>query len=74
MIIEQDHPVMGKVRSPTSRSSSTMRTRRRGGLAPLLGQHNREIAGELGLLAAEIDAMVRDGVLYAEEAVAEGRG
>ena len=39
-------------------------------VAPLLGQHNREIAAKLGYSAGEIDAMVRDGVLYAEEAVA----
>ena len=70
MIIEQDHPVLGKVRlanvpfkfsdcDPTPRS-----------VAPLMGQHNREIASRLGFSAAEIDAMVADGVLHAEEAVA----
>jgi crotonobetainyl-CoA:carnitine CoA-transferase CaiB-like acyl-CoA transferase len=37
--------------------------------APLMGQHNRRIAGDLGYSKREIDAMVRDGVLYAEEAV-----
>jgi crotonobetainyl-CoA:carnitine CoA-transferase CaiB-like acyl-CoA transferase len=37
--------------------------------APLLGQHNRDIAAALGYSKAEIDALVRDGVLYAEEAV-----
>ena len=35
-----------------------------------MGQHNREIAAKLGYSAGEIDAMVRDGVLYAEPAVA----
>jgi crotonobetainyl-CoA:carnitine CoA-transferase CaiB-like acyl-CoA transferase len=29
-----------------------------------MGQHNREIAKSLGVDADEIDAMVRDGVLY----------
>ena len=46
--------------------------------APLLGQHNREIARELGYPAAEVDAMVAAGVLYAEAAVSRrasaGRG
>ena len=37
-------------------------------VAPLLGEHNREIAEELGFAAAEIDAMQREGVLYAEAA------
>jgi crotonobetainyl-CoA:carnitine CoA-transferase CaiB-like acyl-CoA transferase len=70
MIIEQDHPVLGKVRLANvpfrfSGVDTTPRT-----VAPLLGQHNREIAGDLGRSEAEIDAMVKDGVLYAEEAVA----
>jgi len=37
--------------------------------APLLGQHNRAIAARLGYAEADIEAMVRDGVLYAEAAV-----
>jgi crotonobetainyl-CoA:carnitine CoA-transferase CaiB-like acyl-CoA transferase len=70
MIIEQQHPVLGKVKLanvPFRMSGMDLTPR---SVAPLLGQHNREIAGELGFSAAEIDAMVRDGVLYAEEAVA----
>lgn len=37
------------------------------GVAPLLGQHNCEIAAGLGYSDAEINAMQRDGVLYAEQ-------
>jgi crotonobetainyl-CoA:carnitine CoA-transferase CaiB-like acyl-CoA transferase len=70
MIVEQDHPVLGKVRLANipfkfSDCDVTPRT-----AAPLLGQHNREIAAKLGFAAEEIEAMVKDGVLYAEEAVA----
>jgi len=70
MIVEQDHPVLGRIRMPNlpfkfSDCDTSPRS-----VAPLLGQHNRAIAGELGYSAAAIDAMVRDGVLYAEEAVA----
>jgi crotonobetainyl-CoA:carnitine CoA-transferase CaiB-like acyl-CoA transferase len=70
MIIEQTHPVLGKVRLANvpfkfSDSDATPRT-----AAPLLGQHNREIARELGFSNAEIEAMVKDGVFHAEEAVA----
>jgi crotonobetainyl-CoA:carnitine CoA-transferase CaiB-like acyl-CoA transferase len=70
MIVEQDHPVLGRVRLANvpfrfSGCDTTPRT-----AAPLLGQHNREIAAKLGFPAAEIEAMVADGVLYAEEAVA----
>ena len=70
MIVEQDHPVLGRIRMPNlpfkfSDCDTSPRS-----VAPLLGQHNRAIAGELGYSAAAIDALVRDGVLYAEEAVA----
>ena len=68
MIIEQDHPVLGKVKLaniPFRFSDCDVTPKR---VAPLLGEHNREIARELGFAAAEIDAMTRDGVLYAEEA------
>ena len=37
--------------------------------APLLGEHNRAIAQRLGYAPADVDAMVRGGVLYAEESV-----
>ena len=70
MIVEQDHPVLGKVRLANvpfrfSDCDVTPRT-----AAPLLGQHNREIAAKLGFSPADIEAMVKDGVLYSEEAVA----
>ncbi len=69
MIVEQDHPVLGKVKLANipfrfSDCDVTPRT-----VAPLLGQHNREIAAGLGFSAADIEAMEKDGVLYAEEAV-----
>jgi crotonobetainyl-CoA:carnitine CoA-transferase CaiB-like acyl-CoA transferase len=69
MIIEQDHPVLGKVTLPNLpyRFSDCDTTPKNP--APLLGQHNREIAASLGYSAADIDAMVNDGVLYAEAAV-----
>jgi crotonobetainyl-CoA:carnitine CoA-transferase CaiB-like acyl-CoA transferase len=69
MIVEQEHPVMGKVRLaniPFKFSDCDATPRR---VAPLMGQHNREVAADLGFGAAEIEAMVRDGVLYAEAAV-----
>jgi crotonobetainyl-CoA:carnitine CoA-transferase CaiB-like acyl-CoA transferase len=69
MIVEQDHPVLGKVRLANipfrfSDCDVTPRT-----AAPLLGEHNREVAAKLGFAPAEIDAMVKDGVLFAEQAV-----
>ena len=75
MIVEQDHPVLGRIRMPNLPFRFSDCDTSPKSVAPLLGQHNREIAAKLGYPAAEIDAMVRDGVLYAEEAVAHlGKG
>lgn len=68
MMIEQDHPVLGRVRLanlPFKFSDCDTSPR---SPAPLMGQHNRDIALKLGYPPTEVDAMVRDGVLYAEEA------
>ena len=66
MVIEQDHPVLGRIRLPNlpfrfSDSDTSPRCP-----APALGQHNAEIAASLGFTAEEVEAMARDGVLYAE--------
>jgi crotonobetainyl-CoA:carnitine CoA-transferase CaiB-like acyl-CoA transferase len=72
MVIEQDHPVLGRIRMPNLpfRFSDCDITPR--SVAPLMGQHNRDIAAGLGYSPDDIDTMIKDGVLYAEEAVAEG--
>lgn len=69
MVLEQDHPVLGKVRLPNlpfhlSDSDTTQKIP-----APLMGQHNRRIAAALGYSVKEIDTLVAEGVLYAEPAV-----
>ncbi|PHP67715.1 formyl-CoA transferase [Zhengella mangrovi] len=66
MIIEQDHPILGRVKLPNlpfrfSDSDTTPRM-----AAPLLGQHNAAIAGELGFSDREIEQMTADGVLFSE--------
>jgi crotonobetainyl-CoA:carnitine CoA-transferase CaiB-like acyl-CoA transferase len=71
MIIEQQHPVLGPVKLANlpfrfSDCDTTPRC-----VAPLLGQHNREIAAALGYSSADIKMMTDDGVLYAEESVGQ---
>jgi crotonobetainyl-CoA:carnitine CoA-transferase CaiB-like acyl-CoA transferase len=68
MVIEQEHPVLGKVKLPNLpfRFSDCDTTPKMP--APLLGQHNRIIAESLGYSEADIAAMTKDGVLYAEKA------
>lgn len=64
MLIEQDHPVLGKVTLPDLpfrfSGFSTSDTRP----APQLGQHNREIAAMAGFTDQDIDTMIADGILY----------
>ncbi len=64
MVIEQDHPALGKIRMPNLPFRFSECDTSPKSLAPNLGQHNREIAASVGYSAAEIDAMERDGVLY----------
>lgn len=66
MVVQQDHPVLGPVKLPNlpfrfSDCDTTPRCP-----APLLGQHNAEIAASLGYKAADIESMAADGVLYQE--------
>ena len=66
MILEQHHPVLGTIRLPNLpfRFSDTDISPTR--FAPELGEHNAEIATDLGFEADDITRMQRDGVLYAE--------
>ncbi|MBW6506542.1 MAG: CoA transferase [Rhodobacteraceae bacterium] len=64
MIIEQQHPTLGPVRLPNlpfhfSDYSMPVPT-----VAPALGEHNSNIAAELGFSDAEIAEMQRSGALY----------
>lgn len=65
MILDIDHPVLGPIRLPNlpfrfsdADTDPTM-------VAPTLGQHNEQIAAELGYSAEEIADLTSAGVLYA---------
>jgi len=64
MLLEQDHPVLGKIKLPNLPFRFSGCDTSPTCVAPEMGQDNREIAQSLGMSADEIDAMVRDGVLY----------
>lgn len=66
-VVEQDHPVLGKSKRPNLPLRFSGCDTSPSGPAPLLGQHKREIAARVGFSASDIDAMVRDGVLYSEK-------
>lgn len=66
MVVEQMHPVLGKIKLPNlpfnfSGCDITITQ-----VAPDLGQHNAEIAASLGFSQADIAAMQSDGVLYSK--------
>jgi crotonobetainyl-CoA:carnitine CoA-transferase CaiB-like acyl-CoA transferase len=67
MVIEQDHPVLGHIKMPNLPFRFSECDTSPTGIAPGLGQHNREIAVNLGYSDADIAALERDGVLYAGE-------
>jgi crotonobetainyl-CoA:carnitine CoA-transferase CaiB-like acyl-CoA transferase len=71
MVVEQDHPTVGKIKLPNLPFRFSDCDTSPSGPAPLLGQHNRDIAASLGYSAEEIDTFVKEGVLYAESAVSQ---
>ena len=63
MVLETDHPVLGRLRtlgSPLKMSATPADASRR---APLLGEHTDEILSEFGLSATEISALRRSGAV-----------
>ncbi|WP_255697217.1 CaiB/BaiF CoA transferase family protein [Rhodobacter flavimaris] len=64
MIIEQEHPKLGKVRLPNLPFRFSDYDMGVPSAAPELGQHNDSIAAELGFSTDEIAEMVQSGALY----------
>ncbi len=63
MVVATDHPVAGRVETigvPVKFSGTPGGVR---GPAPVLGQHTREVLGEYGYGAAEVDALIAAGVV-----------
>ncbi|MBI1244000.1 MAG: CoA transferase [Alphaproteobacteria bacterium] len=61
MVVETDHPLLGRVAtlgSPVKFSQTPAGVAR---AAPMLGQHTREVLGEIGFAMAEIDALIASG-------------
>ncbi|BDT68232.1 acetyl-CoA:oxalate CoA-transferase [Comamonadaceae bacterium OS-1] len=67
MVVEQDHPVLGKIRMPNLPFRFSECDTSPQCVAPRMGQHNREIAAGLGYSEEDIDALLAAGVLYASE-------
>jgi len=63
IVIESDHPHVGRIRQPrpAARFDRTPTTTPRP--APLLGEHTREVLGEIGVAAKEIDDLYAAGVV-----------
>jgi crotonobetainyl-CoA:carnitine CoA-transferase CaiB-like acyl-CoA transferase len=66
MVVEQDHPVLGKIKLPNLPFKFSDFDTSITQVAPDLGQHNAEIAQSLGFGADEIAAMQGDGVLFSK--------
>ena len=63
MVVEVDHPRAGRVKAlghPIKFSDTKAET---GRAAPLLGQHTREVLGQLGYTAGQIEGLVLEGAI-----------
>jgi crotonobetainyl-CoA:carnitine CoA-transferase CaiB-like acyl-CoA transferase len=65
MVVELDHPTAGKIKLPNLPFRFSDCDTTPSGPAPLLGEHNAQIARSLGYSAAHVEQLQRDGVLYA---------
>ena len=74
MTIEQDHPSLGRIRMPNLPFRFSGYEPPVPPVAPLIGQHNRDVAASLGYSGEEIEALTAAGVLYEEEAVVPAGG
>ena len=71
MVIEQDHPALGRIRMPNLPFRFSGYEPPVPAVAPRIGEHNRSIAASLGYSADEIASMIADGVLYQEDGAAD---
>ena len=71
MVIEQDHPVLGRIRMPNLPFRFSGFEPPVPAVAPAIGEHNRSIAASLGYSGEEIASMIADGVLHQEDDAAE---
>ncbi|MDP6377771.1 MAG: CoA transferase [Pseudomonadales bacterium] len=63
IVREYDHPGLGRVRQPRAAARFERTPTNTEQLAPVLGEHGREVLGEFGFSEHEIAALESDGVL-----------
>jgi formyl-CoA transferase len=63
LVVELDHPVVGKIKMANSPLKMTDAETGAKTASPALGQHTREYLSELGFEASEIGALVEAGVV-----------
>ena len=64
MVVETEHPKAGRVKGIGHPIKFTDTPGEMTRPAPLLGQHTREVLGDLGYSSAEIEALERDGAVH----------
>ena len=65
MIVEVDHPVAGRVKTIGHPVKFSRTPGKVADAAPFLGQHTREILGEMGYDSTQIDALVESCAVIA---------
>ena len=63
LIVELDHPDIGRVRQPVPAAHFDRTPARIQGPAPRIGQHSAAILAELGLEAAEIERLATEEIV-----------
>ena len=64
MVVELDHPIIGRMRTLGNPVKSTTELSRSRAPAPWLGQHSGEVLKQVGYAEEEIGALFEEGVIY----------
>jgi crotonobetainyl-CoA:carnitine CoA-transferase CaiB-like acyl-CoA transferase len=65
LIVERDHPTLGRLKVVNSGLNFSRTPADIYGLPPFLGEHNHDVlSGLLGLADADIEKLTQSGILY----------
>ena len=72
MVVEQDHPVFGRMRTIGVAPKLSGTPMQVGGPAPLLGEHTREVLASAGFDDERVGSLLADGIAFQREPVPSG--
>ena len=67
LIHEYNHPSLGEIRQPRPGARFSRSELRKEPIAPMLGEHSKEVLQETGISDADIEALIKENILMARD-------